>query len=235
MFNVLMVEQNAEYATELINAITQSEKRIRIHTIASNSRQALDTLARFEIDIILLDLRKEENKHFIKHIYQSSYEKYKESIIVIASGLDEIMEIVNHPFVYGYLVKPFEKKELLKKVDELVSIKEKEKDEIIVREKIIKELTYLRYNFSYHGTRYLSDTILTLFKRKNYYCDNLKNDIYPIVAQKYGKSVNNIKCNILSATNNMFCECETEKIKRYFCTTDKPKPKTVIYTILNRL
>ena len=38
--------------------------------------------------------------------------------------------------------------------------------------------------------------------------NNLKTKIYPIVAEKYGVNIQNIKCNIINATDIMICECE---------------------------
>lgn len=81
------------------------------------------------------------------------------------------------------------------------------------------------------------ETIYLLYISEDYYDDNLEKDIYPIVAEKYGKTAHNIKCNIINATNMMTLECEEEKIMNYlkFNAPYKPGPKTIIFEILNRI
>ena len=95
-------------------------------------------------------------------------------------------------------------------------------------------MEYLHYNLSSIGTSYLIDTILIASKKKKI---NLETDIYKIIANKYSKSVNNIKWNIYNATNNMYYECKSEKLKEYFnlYNDTKPKVKMVISTILNKI
>ncbi len=67
--------------------------------------------------------------------------------------------------------------------------------------------------------------------------NNLEKDIYPVIAHRFGKSVGNIKGNIVKATNNMYNECEMEYLLNYFNYgyDKKPTPKMVITTIINKL
>lgn len=66
---------------------------------------------------------------------------------------------------------------------------------------------------------------------------NLSKNIYPLIAKKYNKSVNNIHTNIKQATKYMYRDCDSNILKNYFCFYDdvKPTEKQVIYTILNKL
>lgn len=66
---------------------------------------------------------------------------------------------------------------------------------------------------------------------------NLSMDIYPCVAKKFNTSVNNVKCNILRASNYSFCECEIHKFEKYFglLGVKKPNSKTIIFTVLRHL
>ncbi len=61
--------------------------------------------------------------------------------------------------------------------------------------------------------------------------------VYPIIASRYNKSVHNIKCSIVRETNEMYLACKLDTLKNYFhyCEDTKPKVKTVINTILNKL
>ncbi len=66
---------------------------------------------------------------------------------------------------------------------------------------------------------------------------NLEEDIYPIVARKYNKSMHNIKSNINKANDYMYKVCKKEILRKYFKFFDDTKPtvKNVIYTMLNKI
>lgn len=108
-------------------------------------------------------------------------------------------------------------------------------DEINVETKIEEELKKLNYNFKYRGTKYLKYTIYILYKmNSNGDCD-LKSEVYPIVAQKYNTSINNLKCDIRNATDKMYYDCEQDVVTRYVESFLKPTPKMVIKAVLRRL
>ena len=106
-----------------------------------------------------------------------------------------------------------------------------------IKNKIKQELEYIGYNLLHLGTKYLIETIYILHTLEEYYDDNLEKDIYPIVASKYGKTMNNIKCNIRNATELMYYDNKEEKIMKYFkfAVSRKPKTKDVISIVLNKL
>lgn len=106
-----------------------------------------------------------------------------------------------------------------------------------IKNKIYKELKFLHYNMSYNGTRYLADTIYELFCRDIDLTDNLKKNIYPLVAKKYKKSVNTICGNIKQATKAMYLDCDEKIIMQYFNYSSSyfPKLKEIIFTILIKI
>lgn len=65
----------------------------------------------------------------------------------------------------------------------------------------------------------------------------LKKDVYPILAKKYKKSINNIKTNIINACDLMYYDCQLDIIEKYFglVYNEKPTPKYIIATILEKL
>ena len=93
------------------------------------------------------------------------------------------------------------------------------------------------YNLSYCGTKYLIDSIYYAYKEGEFFDGNLTRKIYPIVARKYSKTCNNIKCNITRATDMMFYECEETKLLKYlkFQVISKPGTKLIIEAILNKI
>ncbi len=109
--------------------------------------------------------------------------------------------------------------------------------EDIIKDKIKQELTKLNYNFSYKGTTYLIETIYILYLL-DIDCDCiLEKDIYPIVAQKFECSTNNIKCNITNSTDKMCYDCDEKKLLKYLgdYKFSKPGPKRIVFAILNKI
>lgn len=95
----------------------------------------------------------------------------------------------------------------------------------------------MNYNFTYIGTRYLAQCIYESYHRVNKYDINLNRDIYPIIVQKYNKSINSIKTNINQATNIMYFDTEEKLLFKYFGynITCKPKPKDIIFKIMENI
>ncbi len=112
-----------------------------------------------------------------------------------------------------------------------------DKQEQILRNKIVKEIEYLNYKPYYKGTQYLIDTIymMAMDTGKNMY--NLSKEVYPVLAKKYNKTAHNIKCNINRANTCMYYECDVKILKKYFTLSmdSKPNTKTIIYAILNKV
>ncbi len=96
-----------------------------------------------------------------------------------------------------------------------------------IREFISEELERLGYNWKYKGTNYLLEAIIYIYKNNNLdLLDNLEKNVYKYISCRYNKSINNVKTNIIKATNYI------DKGKWYI---EKPTPKTVISNILNKL
>lgn len=81
------------------------------------------------------------------------------------------------------------------------------------------------------------DAINYIQSNPNKYLDNLKKDVYPIIASHSNESVHNIKCYIHRETNEMYVRCESKKLQKYFAYDEdmKPNVKTVINTIINKI
>ena len=63
-------------------------------------------------------------------------------------------------------------------------------------------LSTLGYSFKRNGTMYIAEAILFIYKSNNLdLLDNLEKNVYKYIAHKNKKSINNIKTNIIKATN----------------------------------
>lgn len=242
MFNLLIVEDNLHYSKNLINFILKNNFNIKLVGIATNGKEALKYLLSQEyiVDIILLDLKLpsctgiELLEELKKHIFQ----QYKNSIIIV-SGEPQLLSLIeNETYVYSYIYKMRGFQAILDTLNDLIELKLKENNQIILREKILKELNYLNYNENFIGTKYLLETILLLAERQCLDTINLKRDIFPIIAIRNKKNPHNIKCNINNATTIMNCDCPKWIIMEYFNFNDaktEVKPKQVIETILKKI
>lgn len=105
------------------------------------------------------------------------------------------------------------------------------------RSKIMKELESINFNLDYVGPKYLADVILEAEKYNKMKLPSLQNKIYPIIAKKYKVSANNVKNCINYAVNDMYYQCDAEKLKKYFnlIEDEKPSIKRIISTVLNKL
>ena len=161
------------------------------------------------------------------------HQKYKNSMLILSN---KTVSHYKHPYIFSYIYNNKNMEIILKKINQIRKIKLIQQNNYALLDKINKELEYIGYNASYNGTKYIAESIAILYN--NY--DNgeiLSKDVYPIIAKKYNKSINNIKCNIAKATTSMYYDCDINRLKQYFkfYSDYKPKPKNVIYTILNKL
>ena len=80
----------------------------------------------------------------------------------------------------------------------------------------MNELIYIGYNPAHKGTIFLLEIIKILINRNEIedYC--LKTDLYPILAKKYDKDIDLIKVDIFKATDNMYYNCDSNKLFEYF-------------------
>ncbi len=171
----------------------------------------------------------------LKYIESNKLEKFKNSIIVVSGEMNLILQIRNNPYLFSYIDKISGIEKILEEINSLIEIKENEKSSI--EYKVCNELKILHYNFSYIGTKYLMETIILLYKNNKWEDIKLEKEIYPILSKKYKKSVNNIKTNIINATDLMYYDCSSDILNKYFRILDsqKPTPKAVISTITSKL
>lgn len=145
-----------------------------------------------------------------------------------------LKQISNNNYIRSYVYKPvdFEKVK-----NEILDILNEKINENLIKIEINNELKKLHYNFSYNGTRYISEIIYEIYSKNDIYLDNLKKYIYPVIAKRHNTNINNIHCNIKQSTKCMYFDCPETKLKEYFnlSKTKKPKEKLVITTILNKI
>lgn len=211
MIKTLVITDNIQFLSELVNYSTISHLNIHLSAIALDIDEAYNTFNLNNYDVIFIEKKLFNNKN------QNLLDEWKEKLISIS--IKKIPTIKQLEIIKALSLNP----------DNV--------DFSAVRKNIIKELEYLGFNFKYKGTQYLIDTILQLSLTKSSSSDNLQGQIYPIIAKNHKRTPQNIKNSIINATEYMYRECNAEKLRKYFSFSNDAKPsvKQVIFTITNKI
>lgn len=218
--NVLIIEKDMKYCNKLIKIIGNSIN-LKFCMISTYYDEIENSINEFEFNIIFIDFD-------LLNDFKYILEKYNDIIMIIYSGNDIKLE-------YSYINKKDKPDEIILKITNFLNNSMLNYN---LTSEIKRELKYLGYNPKYYGTKYLLDAIYILIENQLFDCkDNLEKEIYPIIAKKYGKTVNSIKCNIINATDIMVYECEEGKLLEYLGYYDfsKPGPKKIIESIILKI
>lgn len=236
MLNMLVIVENINLGINLINTIAKTNKNVRLYNFCNNTNEAINLLKLYDsiIDFIILEINFQNSfgLEIIDFLKNKNKIKYLNSLILLSDG-----EFKDNSFIFKSFKRPINIKELIEYINIIHDYKEKSNTYLIIQNKIINELKYLNYNLSHLGTKYLIETILEIYFKENYLGDNLKNNIYSILANKYHKSINTIYGNIKQATIYMYINCKKDIIINYFNLEEfrKPKVTEVIFRVLNNI
>ena len=207
MYNILMIENTNTKSISLLNLISSELPDIRIFKITSDIHEISKVLKNNLANLILLDKNIIDFKCIIDCIKLYSYE---DRLIIINDDITSNIQKIKN-FIFPDL-----------------------KTDSALKQLINNELRNLNFDFSYLGTRYLSEAIYEAYYRCTDFDINLNVDIYPILSKKYGKSINNIKSNIYYSTNMMYYDTEANQLsKNMGLNIDfKPKLRDIMVSIL---
>lgn len=190
-----------------------------------------------QFDLILLDVKLSDINgiEIIKEIQNSDINLFTK-IIVISKDITLTDKLEEFPLVVNIINKSQDLEEICESIQEYIKQIEFLKNGTTTRKEIVKELSYIGYNFKHKGTRYLLEAILYAYDYQGFSCaDILEKSIYKYIAYKHKTSVNNVKTNIIRATELAYT-CQSEKIiNDYFNIEIKMRPKDVINKILTKI
>ena len=234
MINVLIADDNVEYAVNLMNYLNRKNENIKICNITKDGKETLEILnQKNDIDVVLLDYKMPfyNGKQIMEKIKNKS--RYQDSIIIISGEIKSSIKLCQNEMVHSLIFKTTSMDEILMRIDELFEYKENSKKIDILKNSITEELLYLGYDISHKGTQYLVRVIEYIITNPMMELEKLEK-IYSKIAVTYNTSPINIKCRINKATTEMYYNCDIEKLKKYFNfdTDIKPKVRTVINTII---
>lgn len=237
MINVLIADDNIEYAVNLMNYINEKNKNIKICKITKNGKETLEFLnLNNDIDVVLLDYKMPfyNGIQILGKIKNKS--KYFGSIIIISGKLDSIAQLLKNEMIHSVIFKTTSMERIIKRINELFEYKEENKKINMMNNNIVNELLYLGYDISHKGTQYLIKVIEHIIINPEMELEKL-DKIYSKISTMYNTSPSNIKCRINKATTEMYYNCQVEKLIKYFHfdIDIKPKVRTVINTIINKI
>ena len=239
MVNVLIADDNVDYAITLMNYINEQNNNIRVCNITKDGKETLKLLnLKNNIDIILLDYQMPyyNGIEILENLREK--DKYIDSCIIVSGEIQySLFPILReNELIHAVISKTISMLNISNKIKELADEKEYFKNKDDIRSKILNEVIYLGYDISHKGTQYLISAIEYIFMN-NSRIDNLEKYVYPEIARLYNDKPNNVKCRINTETNEMYCNCKINKLKEYFHFDfdEKPKVKYVIATIINKM
>lgn len=240
MLNCLIADDNIYYAKHLIEQINSKNEDVRVVNISIDGEETLKILNESnDIDIFLLDLKmpKLNGNDVLRMLNEERKEKYENSCLVISAEPELAMKLSkDNSIIYSIIMKS-QYDSIALKINELIELKRETKKENNLKKKILYELQYLGFNIAHIGTKYMNDAIYYIIKEKNGEINNLKKEVYPIIAKMNKVNANNIKQNIIRANETMYYMCENKKLKEYFFLQDESKPNTkmIINTIITKI
>ena len=238
MINILICDDNIYYAKMLMDALNSED--VRVCNIAINGEESLNILkGRDNIDLVLLDIQLPiyNGIEIIAELSRNHIKKYSKSIIVISGYTDLMIRLRNNPVVCKCINKSSSFSDIVKNIEDIITNKKYEKEQKQIEVDIMKQIELLRYNKSYRGTKYLIQSIKLIMENENMDLNNLKKDVYSVIATRNHTTIYNIKNNINKATEQMYYECNHEVLKEYFGFVEdiRPTSKTVIFTIISKI
>lgn len=212
MVNALVISKNIRFVQKLLDEINTMDLDINLGMIATSKTEALRILKSSSYGIIFLDSK------LIQNFDEKFFDAHRKVLVPLVS--DECNLILINGIT-------------LDRINFIIQSRDLEQRKM----KIVNELEYIGYKFKYKGTHYLVDTIIQMYQNQNNMIDNLQTEIYPVIAEKYHKTVFNVKSSITKATECMYYECDSQKLAKYFHFSEdiKPTVKQVVFAIINKL
>lgn len=223
MINILVCIEDVEYCKNIINNLNKMNDNIRIYRIFNHFEEVNNVDNFADIDLYIFHISNISNKKSFETIQKFLN---SDSVILILENTD-----IKFNDKIDYILR---NKNLKYDITLLNDIINQKNNTFHIKNKIQNELNVLGYNTLYIGTTYITEAIYLLY---NYETTNaiLEKDVYPIIAKKYKKSVNNIKCNIINATNTMYYDCNEETLDNYLKSPFKPGSKKVMAIVIYNL
>lgn len=238
MLNVLIANKNLHNLQNLQNCISQYIPEIRVGYIATDGKDALSAINLHHYDIVLLDtnLPSLDGFNLLQSLPKIKQIEYKNSFIISTHSESMIKTLFKSNLVYDAFLDTEDFSKIISILKKFLSSHTSDSNISYIRNKVINELQIIGFNLSHKGTHYLAESVVLMATTERNK-ENLSKHIYPKVSEIFNKDLNNIKCNITSATEAACKSLTDETLCNYFKLSERIKPTTkmIIYSILNKL
>ncbi len=215
MIKVLIISKDFTYCKNIINTILCRFNNIQIKYILENINEAIYIVYKKQIDLLLIDLSITE-QYYLKTFRKLENLCRDRKIILIPIINKSDIELEN-------LYKNIQL--IIKKSNENIRNKD-------ISSVFRNELTKLGFNFKYKGTIYMLEALMYIYRNNIDLLDNLEKCVYKSIAFNKHKTEQNIKTNIVKATNLAYLYQDKQVFIDYFSSDLKPTPKVILSTIL---
>lgn len=190
MLKLVVLIEDLKNVKTLCNSIIRRIPSIQLLGTGTNMNEFNQLVDSVQPDLIMMDY-----SDFINSKYYITSE-YKKSKIIFSNTKRPLRNSCNTLCIWKNA--PIE--DTIAVISKFISKKDLE----LIRKEIIKILENFHFDFKILGTTYLIETILYCYEnRADCVFDNLERNVYPYVAQKFHTSLNNVKWNIIRATEIM--------------------------------
>lgn len=215
MIKVLIISKDFTYCKNIINTILCRFNNIQIKYILENINEAIYIVYKKQIDLLLIDLSITEQYYLKTFIKLENLCRDRKIILIPIINKSDI-ELEN-------LYKNIQS--IIKKSNENIRNKD-------ISSVFRNELTKLGFNFKYKGTIYMLEALMYIYRNNIDLLDNLEKCVYKSIAFNKHKTEQNIKTNIVKATNLAYLYQDKQVFIDYFSSDLKPTPKVILSTIL---
>lgn len=228
MIKTLIVDDNLTFAKNLLNSSVSKLKNIQLIYCAATYQESMNIILKNQIDLILLDLNLPDGtgNSIIENINLMNDIK-KPKIIVISSDISLINKLKNKTNIFRIINKTEGLKIIYEKLEKIVQDIQFENNYNEIEQITLNELINFGYNIKYIGTTYILEAIMYIYSCNDWdLINNLEKNVYKYIGFKHQKNINNIKTNIIKATNQR----EKNKMREIELT-----PKLTINNILLKI
>ena len=225
MIRTLIIENDLNYSKNILNYVINKFENLQLIYIATTYQESIEIISNSHIDLILLSLDLSNSYKIIEEIKYLNIIK-KPRIVALSQNIELINKISNNNQICETIYKLESFETIYRKIEKVIYDMDYD-NSIKIKNFISSELLNMGDSIKYKGTQYILESIIYIYENNNLdLLDNLEQNVYKHISSKHNKSINNIKTNIIKATN----EREKEKLSLYRLT-----PKLSIMTILNKI
>ena len=194
--DIIILNRDVAHSIKLMKEISKLFKEYRVIYITSNAEDFNDYIKANFFDVVIME------EYFLESC--SAVLKYNvHKICLLENKFYQTNKFVS--------IKKDSKRSLYDNLAKFLVKRSTTNEDI--KEIIKKELSYLGYNFSLRGTKYIEDAI-NLIYLKNCEC-NLEREVYSQLSKTYMKTAHSIKVNIQNSTNAMIDVCGYKNVLEY--------------------